>query len=196
MTRTNGSCRDSVVWRLRPTLCRSKWRKSERRPVRGLSRFAAEPGPSVGLYGRKIPDHAPTARGGVTGARRKNRHWNGTGVGVCTRERGHRGTAPPNKGGLGMRRWVHWLCRKKGLGKQMCVAFLRKKGRKRHGVASVAWPTDALSRVCRFLARTNELFQKGEAPRTTDVDSLSRPQKREQATKSRTTKSRPPNPVH
>ena len=30
---------------------------------------------------------------------------------------------------------AHWLCRKKGLGKQMWVAFLRKKGRKRHGVA-------------------------------------------------------------
>ena len=71
----------------------------------------------VGLYYRKILDHAPAARGGVTGAWRKNRHWNGTGVDVCTRERGHRGTAPPNKGGLGMRRWVHWLCRKKGLGK-------------------------------------------------------------------------------
>ena len=43
MTRTNGSCRDSVVWRPRPTLCRSKWRKSERRPVRDLSRFATRP---------------------------------------------------------------------------------------------------------------------------------------------------------
>ena len=117
LARTNDSCRDSVVWRPRPTLCRSKWRKRERRPVRDLSRFATEPGPSVGLYDRKILDHAPAARGGVTGARRKNRHWNGTGVDVCTRERGHRGTAPPNKGGLGMRRWVHWLCRKKGLGK-------------------------------------------------------------------------------
>ena len=52
-----------------------------------------------------------------------------------------------------------------------------------------------LSRTCRFVARTNELFQKGEAPRTTDVDSLSRPQKREQANKSRPTKSRPPNPA-
>ena len=51
------------------------------------------------------------------------------------------------------------------------------------------------SRPCRFVARTNELFQKGEAPRTTAVATLSRPQKREQATKSRPTKSRPPNPA-
>eukprot|EP01045_Picozoa_sp_COSAG04_P023326 COSAG04_NODE_2755_length_3635_cov_1.914593_5_plen_185_part_00 len=50
------------------------------------------------------------------------------------------------------------------------------------------------SRPCRFAARTNELFQKGEAPRTTAVATLSRPQKREQATKSRPTKPRPPNP--
>ena len=31
----------------------------------------------------------------------------------------------------------------------------------------VAWPTDALSRVCRFSARTTELYEKGEAPRQT-----------------------------
>ena len=57
-----------------------------------------------------------------------------------------------------------------------------------------AWPTDNTKgerQICRvvaatrFVARTNELFQKGEAPRTTAVATLSRPQKREQATKSR-----------
>ena len=34
------------------------------------------------------------------------------------------------------------------------------------------------SRPCRFVARTNELFLMGEAPRTTAVATLSRPQKR------------------
>ena len=55
------------------------------------------------------------------------------------------------------------------------------KKRKKRDTAS--WPTDALSRVCRFLARTTELYEKGEAPRTTAVGSLSRPQKREQVNK-------------
>ena len=200
MTRTNGSCRDSVVWRLRPTLCRSKWRKSERRPVRGLSRFATEPGPSVGLYDRKILNHAPAARGGVTRAWRKKPAperalepmFAPESVGTAARHRPTKAVGECAGGCIGSAvRKDHDLLKVKNQW-HLGVSAAR---RDRPTTPRESGKFAGLSRTCRFVARTNELFQKGEAPRTTDVDSLSRPQKREQATKSRTTKSRPPNPA-
>ena len=98
-----------------------------------------------------------------------------------------------------MRRWVHWLCLEEGLGRPgkpmnwhpgVSATRRDRPTTPRESGKFAGW-----SRPSRFVARTTAVAKKGEAPRTTAVATLSRAQKREQATKLRPTKSRPSNPA-